>query len=99
MQHTVVITPEAEAQIMELHKYLSVNAGSVIADGYTNALLDYLEGFSIFPERGNSRNDIRDGLRVTHFRHRTVIAYAVDTPDVFIVGIYHDGRDYENITW
>ncbi|HGX8763631.1 TPA: type II toxin-antitoxin system RelE/ParE family toxin, partial [Escherichia coli] len=35
------------------------------------------------------------GMRVTHFRHRTIIAFAVDSRKVFIVGIYHGGQSYE----
>lgn len=72
MAYEVIITPEAEQQIINMHKYITENAGSVIADNYANTLLDYLEGFSTFPHRGNKRDDIRQGMRVTHFRHRTI---------------------------
>ncbi|MCT6427690.1 type II toxin-antitoxin system RelE/ParE family toxin [Escherichia coli] len=77
MTYEVIITPEAEQQIINLHGYITEKAGSVIADNYANALLDYLDGFSTFPHRGNKRDDIRQGMRVTHFRHRTIIAFAV----------------------
>ena len=89
MTYEVIITPEAEQQIINLHRYITQKAGNVIADNYANALLDYLDGFSTFPHRGNKRDDIRQGMRVTHFRHRTIIAFAVDSRKVFIVGIYH----------
>ncbi|MBM2967380.1 type II toxin-antitoxin system RelE/ParE family toxin, partial [Escherichia coli] len=45
--------------------------------------------------RGNKRDDIRQGMRVTHFRHRTIIAFAVDDNKVFIAGVYHGGQSYE----
>ncbi|EHO7892863.1 type II toxin-antitoxin system RelE/ParE family toxin [Escherichia coli] len=95
MTFEVIITPEAEQQIINLLRYITEKAGSVIADNYANALLDYLEGFSTFPHRGNKRDDIRQGMRVTHFRHRTIIAFAVDGNKVFIAGIYHGGQSYE----
>lgn len=77
MTFEVIITPEAEQQIINLLRYITEKAGSVIADNYANALLDYLDGFSTFPHRGNKRDDIRQGMRVTHFRHRTIIAFAL----------------------
>ena len=43
------------------------------------------------------REDIRPGLRVTHHKGRTLIAYAVDedTRTVLILGIFYGGQDYE----
>lgn len=61
MTYEVIITPEAEQQIINLHRYITEKAGNVIADNYANALLDYLDGFSTFPHRGNKRDDIRQG--------------------------------------
>ncbi|MCZ9075387.1 type II toxin-antitoxin system RelE/ParE family toxin [Escherichia albertii] len=55
MTYEVIITPEAEQQIINLHRYITEKAGNVIADNYANALLDYLDGFSTFPHRGNKR--------------------------------------------
>lgn len=48
-----------------------------------------------FPARGVPRDDLLPGLRITHYRQRTVIAYLVDVETVSIVGIYYGGRDYE----
>jgi plasmid stabilization system protein ParE len=36
-------------------------------------------------------------LRITHFRKRTVIAFAVLERRVEIFGIFHGGRDYAAI--
>ncbi|MDM8919074.1 type II toxin-antitoxin system RelE/ParE family toxin [Escherichia coli] len=95
MTFEVIITPEAEQQIINLHRYITEKAGGVSADNYATALLEYLDGFSAFPHRGNKRDDIRQGMRVTHFRHRTIIAFAVDDNKVFIAGVYHGGQSYE----
>jgi len=48
------------------------------------------------PHRGNLRDDIRPGLRVTHYRKRTVIAFAVEAKQVYIIGIYYGGQDFES---
>ncbi len=55
------------------------------------------EGLALFPLRGVPREDIRPGLRVTHHKGRTLIAYAVDedTRTVLILGIFYGGQDYE----
>ncbi len=55
------------------------------------------EGLALFPRRGVPREDIRPGLRVTHHKGRTLIAYAVDesTRTVSVVGIFYGGQDYE----
>ncbi len=55
------------------------------------------EGLALFPLRGVPREDIRPGLRVTHHKGRTLIAYAIDehTRTVLILGIFYGGQDYE----
>ncbi len=55
------------------------------------------EGLALFPRRGVARDDIRPGLRLTHHKGRTVIAYAVndDTRAVSIIGVFYGGQDHE----
>jgi toxin ParE1/3/4 len=43
------------------------------------------------------RDDILPGLRITHFRKKTVIAFLVLKNRVEILGIFHGGRDYAAI--
>ena len=60
-------------------------------------MVDTCEGLALFPLRGVPREDIRPGLRVTHHKGRTLIAYAVDegTRTVSVLGIFYGGQDYE----
>lgn len=55
------------------------------------------EGLALFPLRGVPREDIRPGLRLTHHKGRTVIAYAVDPGQrtVSILGVFYGGQDHE----
>ena len=48
------------------------------------------------PHRGMRRDDVRRGLRVTNYKRRAVIAFAVDdaTQRVAILGVYCGGRDF-----
>ncbi len=57
------------------------------------------EGLALFPLRGVPREDIRPGLRVTHHKGRTLIAYAVDedTRTVSVLGIFYGGQDFEAV--
>lgn len=57
------------------------------------------EGLALFPLRGVPREDIRPGLRVTHHKGRTLIAYAVDegTRTMSVLGIFYGGQDYEAV--
>jgi toxin ParE1/3/4 len=47
--------------------------------------------------RGTVRDDVRPGLRITHYKKRTVIAFDVDSENVSIIGIFYGGQDYETI--
>lgn len=60
-------------------------------------MLATCEGLASFPLRGVPREDIRPGLRVTHHKGRTLIAYAVDEDGrtVSVIGIFYGGQDYE----
>jgi len=60
-------------------------------------VIETCEGLALFPLRGVSREDIRPGLRVTHHKGRTVIAYAVNEASrtVAILGVLYGGQDLE----
>jgi toxin ParE1/3/4 len=94
--HRVVYTPEAEAQLIDLYRYIASAASPNTSRRFTDAIMEQCEKLSTFPNRGTARDDIRSGLRTLPFR-RVVIAYAVDASDVTIVGIFYGGQDYESI--
>ena len=95
MPYRVIFAPEAEEQLLELFDYIANAASPDIALRYTNALVSYCESFCNFPYRGNRRDDIRPGLRTTHYRKRTVIAFTVSDATISIIGIFHGGQNYE----
>ncbi len=97
MSYTVVFTPEAEAQLVELYAYIAAEASSEIAVRFTDGIVTYCESLSTFPARGNRRDDIRPGLRVTSYRKRVAVAFHVDEDRVNIVGIFYGGQDYEAV--
>ena len=97
MKYTVIFTPEAEEQLVALYHYIAAEASPNIAERYTSAIISYCEGLSAFPHRGVCRDDIRQGLRVTNYKGRTVIAYDVSVELVSIIGVFYGGQNYETL--
>lgn len=97
MKYRVVFAPEAEEQLAALHRYIASASYADVADRFTEAIVQFCESLSTFPLRGNNRDDVRPGLRVTHYRKRVVIAFVVDPDVVSTVGVYYGGQDYETI--
>ena len=97
MTFRVVYAPEAEQALVDLYIYLADAASPETALQYVTELVRYCDSFATFPHRGTRRDDVLPGLRISHFRGRTVIAFAVDGECVNIAGFFHGGRDYEEI--
>lgn len=94
--HVVNFSPESREQLVGLYHYLAAKADPVIAFNYVNAVVDHCEKLKTFPLRGLARDDIREGLRITHYKGRTIIAYAVIDSAVSIIGVFYGGQDYES---
>ena len=97
MSYRVVFAPEASDQLEELFLYIAEESSPEIAQRYTDEIIATCEGMALFPHRGVARDDIRPGLRLTHHKGRTVIAYAVNdaAQTVSIVGVFYGGQDHE----
>lgn len=96
MKHRVMFSPEATEQLAELYQYIAFEASPEIALRYTEAIINYSESLCTFPLRGTIRDDVRPGLRVTNYKKRAVIAFAVEKDIVYIVGVFYGGQDYES---
>jgi len=95
MNHRVVFAPAAGDQLVRLYRYIAKRASDDIAARYTDAIVSYCESLRRFPYRGTPRDDVRPGLRVTHYKSRVVIAFDVDDQLVSIIGVFYGGQDYE----
>jgi plasmid stabilization system protein ParE len=94
-QYAVIFTPEAQEQLAVLYRYIAAAASPDIAERYTSSIVAYCESLQDFPHRGTCRDDVRLGLRITNYKKRAVIAFAVDTKLVSIIGVFYGGQDYE----
>ena len=97
MSYSVVFTPEAEEQLVELYRYIEIDASPAVAEKFSSAIVEFCEGLTHFPHRSVRRDDIRPGLFVTQFRSRVVIAYFVDNKEVAVIGVFYGGRDFESL--
>jgi toxin ParE1/3/4 len=89
----VIIRAMAQEQLRELHAYIVRSGRPATADRYIDALLRHCDLLGAFPMRGVAREDLRPGLRLTHYRGRTVIAYAVRPNQVEVLGVFYGGQD------
>lgn len=80
---------------MALYHYVATAASPEIAERYTDAIITHCDDLRTFPNRGTCRDDVRPGLRITNYKKRAVIAFAVNADLVSIIGIYYGGQDYE----
>lgn len=96
MSHRVVFSPEGSDQLEALLIYIAERSSLEVATRYTDAVIATCEGLAQFPLRGVAREDIRPGLRLTHHKGRTVIAFAVDdaAQTVSILGVFYGGQDH-----
>ena len=94
-QYAVIFTPEAQEQLAVPYRYIAGTASPDIAESYTSSIITYCESLQNFPHRGTCRDDVRPGLRITNYKKRAVIAFAVDTKRVSIIGVFYGGQDDE----
>jgi toxin ParE1/3/4 len=93
-RRTVVFAPEARHDLLELGDWIAERAGAETAFNYIARLEAYCLGFEVSAERGQRRDDIRPGLRITGFERRVTVAFTVSEAEVTILGLYYGGRNW-----
>lgn len=95
-RYAVCLSPEAEADIVEIYRYISdTSMSSLLARQYVDRLMSYLETFDLFPERGTLRSDVRQGLRIVGFERSVSVAFIVERDDVVILRLAQHGRQID----
>lgn len=95
-RYEVSFRPQAEADLSDLYRYISQEAGSDAAGGYIERIEAACLALENFPERGRRRDDLRPGLRIMGFERRATIVFQVLELEVVIIRILYGGRDYES---
>lgn len=100
MTGRILLTPEAERQLNEIDEWITTAASADVARRFVLAVLDHIDGIVTFPFAGRARDDVRQGMRTTTLKKRTVIAYVVgdDSGDrlITVLGVFHGGQDWEH---
>ncbi len=94
MNYTVIFTLEAQDQLVSPYRNIAKKASAEIAMRYTDAIVKHCEALTLFPHRSTMRDDIRPGLRISNYRKRSVIAFAVQDDRVAIIGVFYGRQDY-----
>jgi toxin ParE1/3/4 len=95
VSHTVVFTPEAKDDLLDLYDYIADRSSAKRALGYIARIEKSCMSLQTLPERGTLRKDLRPGLRVMGFEHRVLIAFRVNSDSVAILRILYGGRSVE----
>ena len=93
----VVLSPDAQADLVDLFDWITSQASSEVALAYGARLEAYIMGFDVASERGTRHDHIRPGLRTTGFERRLTIAFEVTPDRVTILGFFPGGRDWTAI--
>jgi toxin ParE1/3/4 len=95
-QRSVIFSPEAEDDLMRLYDWIADRGGRRSALSYVQRIEDYCRSFDLASERGQTRDDIRPGLRIVGFERRVTIAITVDEDRVTILRVFYGGADWES---
>lgn len=92
MAYRIVFDRQAREDLRQTYDFIRERTGSAISRAYIRRVMRYIEGFSNFPARGQSRDDLRPGLRLVGFQRQATIAFVIDGDDVIILRIFFRGR-------
>ena len=95
MTRPVRFSPEAVADIADIHDYIAPRGGKRVAATYVARIYQYCLDMETFPERGTRRDDIWPGLRLVGFERRATVAFEVTPAEERIVRGIGRGRDVE----
>lgn len=95
MRYTVTVSPRVVAKLAQQADYIAYQSTEAVADAYIGGLFTYFDGLDTFPERGHPRHDVLPGLWLIGYKHSANIAIVIDRPQVYVLGVYFGGEDYE----
>jgi toxin ParE1/3/4 len=96
-KYRIGFRPRAEADLLDLYRYIAGEAGIDIAGAYIDRIEAACMSLATFPERGTKRDDIRPGIRTLGFERRATIVFQVKRAEIVIVRIFYGGQDYERL--
>jgi plasmid stabilization system protein ParE len=90
-------SPYSVENLRDIEHFIASSSGyRARAKNYRNSVIEFCQSLEFFPYRGQSCDDITDGLRITVFQARITVAYTIEDNDVIIEGIYYSGQDWHS---
>lgn len=93
MRRSLIYAPEAADDLDRLYDFIADRSGAQRALGYVGRIKAACEGLTAFAERGQKRDDLRQGLRILGFERRVAIAFHVTVDMIVVDRILYGGRD------
>ena len=79
----------------QIYSRIADAAGPDIAFAYVERLRLFCQGLDLISKRGQRRDDIAKGLRITGFERRVTVAFDVTETQVRILRLFYGGADWE----
>nr|WP_306264989.1 type II toxin-antitoxin system RelE/ParE family toxin [Pararhizobium sp. IMCC3301] len=95
-RRVVEFAPEAREDLFALYEWISAKASPRIALGYIERIETYCNDFDLASQRGRSREDIRQGLRIIGFDRRLAIAFIVSDNTVTLLRLFYGGQNWDD---
>jgi toxin ParE1/3/4 len=93
-QRVIIYSPEAGDDFDWIYDTIADLAGPLTASRYEQRIRAFCESLDLASERGQRRDDIRQGLRIVGFERRVTIAFSVDEERVIILRLLYGGVDW-----
>ena len=94
-QRDIVFAPEARDDLFALYEWISLKANADTALSFIERIEKFCNKFDLASERGHSRDDIRQGLRIIGFEKRVTIAFIVSDKTVTVLRLFYGGQNWE----
>jgi len=94
-QRDVFLDPFAQQDLIHIYNVIAELAGPAPGAAFVEQIIAHCMTFDLASERGDRRDDIRPGLRITGYRRRVTIAFSVTETRVDILRIFYGGVDWE----
>ena len=91
----VFIDPFAQQDLIHIYNVIAELGGPAPGAAFVEQIIAHCMKFDLASERGNRRDDIRPGLRITGYRRRVTIAFSVTETRVEILRVFYGGVDWE----
>ena len=98
-RRSIFIDPIAQSDLLNIFDFIAEAAGPERATAYVERIMAFCMSFDLASERGQKRDDVRPGLRVTGFERRITIAFEVTRTEVRFLRFFYGGADWESEDW